>query len=269
MTGYLVVEGPYDLAFFLAILKRLWGAEEVKKLTELPQALRGLIPKTFPANKSGDFSLGVGVPTFCRIAPRPESAERAETWVVVHVAVGDGALPSRLEQTLNEVDRDTFDAIGLVLDADSSKTPPERFDALAKALKKRKLKYPSGLDKVEPGTPRIGVFVLPDNSSQGTLENLLIACGERSYPDLMSGARQYVEGMKPHVQKLSKNEQEELLTKAAGTNKATIASVATLIKPGRALQNSIRDNAWISPDTLALPALQPTLTFLRDLLGLP
>ena len=259
MIGYIVVEGPHDMAFLQAVLRVKWGATLVQKVGDLPAHLGRLVPTTFPANPKGDFSQRVEVPTFLRLG---------SDWVVIHSAVGDGQLVARLRRTTAEIDLTLLDAVGIVLDADSQKTPQQRFEALGEALQRQELPAPSAFGAIDPGPPRIGALVLPDNASQGTLEALLLACGQSSYPVLMNGSRTHVAAMAQHVAALSIDEKKDFV-KPAGPNKATIATVASLLKPGKSVAVSIQDNAWISPTTLALPVLQPTITFLRDLLGLP
>jgi hypothetical protein len=259
MIGYIVVEGPHDVAFLQAVLRVQWGAALVQKVGDLPPLLGRLVPTSFPANAAGDFSQRVDVPTFLRLGG---------DWVVIHSAVGDGQLVARLRRTSAELNLAHLDAVGIVLDADTQKTPQQRFDALGKALQKQALPAPSVVGAIDPGPPRIGALVLPDNAGQGTLEALLLACGQASYPALMTGSLGHVVAMAQHVTALTADEKKDFV-KPAGPNKATIATVASLLKPGKSMAVSVQDNAWITPTTLALPVLQPTITFLRDLLGLP
>lgn len=111
-------------------------------------------------------------------------------------------------------------------------------------------------------------MVLPDNERQGTLEDLLLACGERAYPDLYPKATAFVESAAIELAKLPSREREEF-AKAAGPNKATVAAMAALLKPGKSIQVSIQDNAWLSSATLGLNVLKPSLDFLSDLFQPP
>lgn len=259
MIGYIVVEGPHDVAFFTAILRVHWSAILVQRISDIPPALKALIPTSFPANTNGDFTQRVDVPTFCKVGA---------DWFVIHPAVGDGQLVSRLQRSIQEIGLDTFDAIGLVLDADSKKSPSDRFNALCIALKKKQLPTPTSLGIIDLGPPKLGVLVLPDNSSNGTLEELLLTCGQQSYPNILQASAAHVQNMTVHVQNLPEAERKEF-GKSAGPNKATIATVASLLKPGKSIAASIQDNSWVTHDTLALPALKPTLDFLHNLLGPP
>ena len=58
------------------------------------------------------------------------------------------------------------------------------------------------------------------------------------------------------------------LQKAAGDNKAIIGSIATILRPGRAVQASLQDNRWLSDATLMLPRVRAVQEFLVDLLEL-
>ena len=69
-------------------------------------------------------------------------------------------------------------------------------------------------------------------------------------------------------QSLSTDDREEL-AKPAGTNKAVVASVASILPPGRAIQVSIQDNRWLrETTTLQLPRVRAVHDFLVNLLDL-
>jgi hypothetical protein len=56
------------------------------------------------------------------------------------------------------------------------------------------------------------------------------------------------------------------LRKPAGRQKAVVSSIASVLKPGRAIQVSIQDNRWLSSRTLAEPKVALLRQFLRDLI---
>jgi hypothetical protein len=85
-------------------------------------------------------------------------------------------------------------AFGLVLDADTT-TPQQK--AIKYANELREL-YPSLVgepSKIIAGKPRTGIYVLPDNIRQGTLDNILVDCATLVYPDHKVGAIQFLDGL--------------------------------------------------------------------------
>ena len=61
----------------------------------------------------------------------------------------------------------------------------------------------------------------------------------------------------------------EEIRRPAGTTKAVINAIASVLKPGKAIQTSIQDNRWVRDAGLAVPAVAEVSAFLRTLLQLP
>jgi hypothetical protein len=113
------------------------------------------------------------------------------------------------------------------------------------------------------GTPRLGLYILPNNSDQGVLETLLCECGEVSYP-------LYMERAKSYVGQFSKEElrQNKVKWKPFDEEKAIVAAVASILKPGKTNTVSIADNAWVSTETeKQIVALKNLVSFLRELIS--
>jgi hypothetical protein len=63
------------------------------------------------------------------------------------------------------------------------------------------------------------------------------------------------------------NQFSEIKWKRFDKDKATIATVASVLKPGKTNTTSIADDKWISSDTAQLiPAIQSLVDFLRNLI---
>jgi hypothetical protein len=58
------------------------------------------------------------------------------------------------------------------------------------------------------------------------------------------------------------------LDREAGRNKTIVGSVASILRPGKAVQVSIQDNRWLRDATLMLPRVRAVQEFLIDLLEL-
>jgi len=94
------------------------------------------------------------------------------------------------------------------------------------------------------------------------LETLLLKCGEIAYRDYLQRANNYID-------RFSEEERKKLKWKPFDREKAIIATVVSVLKPGKTNQASISDNQWISSETAeSVEDLQKLVSFLEDLLGL-
>lgn len=228
---YFVVEGPHDVE----VIGRLLGHRGFKRRRELDGLdpfWRRLVPRTFPID--GDLLRRVPVPIFF---------DTSEWSVAVHSAIGMDAIGKMLRTSLTTLDEPP-DAVGVMVDAD--------FDVSARARWERVTSMLSGLDcgaspgSIGTGHPRAGVFVLPDNASTGTLEDVLLACGEHCYPALLASAKRLVEGLDPHDESVFKSKSDRRdFEKPTGRAKAIAGCVASVLRPGKSIQVSIQDNRWL------------------------
>jgi hypothetical protein len=248
--AYIATEGPHDVEF-LAGLLRPWGLRRVRQVADVDPFWQRLIPTTFPHR--GDLLERVPVPTFF------VSADHS---VALDSAIGIDNLYKRVEENLGQL-RDPS-AVGVVLDADDEAAGAQ-FAVLASGLRKLGLPIPADPGHVSSAPPRCGIFVLPDNASTGTLETLLEECAAASYPGLLAHAATYIEGVDGLA--LATADRKEF-NKPAGRSKAKIAAMASILKPGRAIQVSLQDNQWLRGAALQLPRIVAVRDFLADLLGL-
>jgi hypothetical protein len=218
--AYLVVEGPHDVEFVGRLLKP-HGFKRVRPYEELDPYWDDLVPKSFPPygrDKKRDLTSRVPVPTFF-------SSVAAS--VAVHAAGGDSEIVNRVEETLLVPLASPPDAIGVLLDADSVESPDARFNAIRAALaKKTSLALPTKPGEVSMASPSCGIFVLPDNQSRGTLEDLLIEGASIHYSSLLLDAQALVSGAQAGRHFLAPDDMREL-NKPAGPKKAAVACVAT------------------------------------------
>jgi hypothetical protein len=123
----------------------------------------------------------------------------------------------------------------------------------------------------QPGVsePRAGVYVLPNNEDHGTLETILLKCGEKVYPDLIAGARAWIEPLDPEDNTIFVTAKErKYLAKPAGKSKAVVAAVASVLRPGRSVQVSIQDNRWLSDnEALSTPEVAAFQAFVSSLIN--
>jgi len=253
---YLIVEGQHDIAF-VARLLRAFDIKQVNKKSLLDPFWDVLIPKTFPVQD--DLLKRVPVPAFF---------ENATHSIAVHSAQGITRLAETLDETLSLINRERFASYGFLLDADQQQDPNERFDALITELKSHQVNVPTSLHlgEVAGGNPLFGVFILPDNQSQGTLEDVLLQTAQINYAHLSSAAQAYIQAI--NESQLTHDDLDEF-KKPAGRKKAHISSMASILKPGKAIQNSIQDNRWLDGEALNLPIVKSISTFLARLFELP
>ncbi|MEB3161937.1 MAG: DUF3226 domain-containing protein [Prochlorothrix sp.] len=255
---YIVAEGPQDLEFLIRLLK-FYNLSRITCLSSLDSFWKPLIPRTFPVDD--DLTKRVPVPTFLR---------NADLSVALHSAIGISRLSDTIEESLALlIPASEIFGVGLVLDADDRQTPQERFDKLTSELSSKLflpgLSLPSVLGEVAKGSPRFGIFIMPNNFDAGTLEDILLECAQVNYPDLLKLARDYVSGI--DCTQLNTDDLRHL-RKPAGQNKAVISSISSILRPGRTLQVSIQDNRWVDEHTIELESVKLARTFLGEITGL-
>jgi hypothetical protein len=249
---YFVTEGPHDVEVIGRLLSPL-GAKRVQKFRELDLFWERLVPRTFP--HEGDLLRRVPVPVFFQ-------ADKFS--VAVKPAVGISAIPQVTRASLAALD-DPPAAVGVVVDADAQNA----LDVWQKITDEMpEFDFGKGPGQLGRGEPRSGVFVLPNNKDAGTLETILLKCGEQVYPGLIEGARAWIGPLDPADRAIFVNKQEGRdLAKPAGKDKAVVAAVASVLRPGKSVQVSIQDNQWISdPEKLAVAEVTALQKFITGLI---
>ena len=186
--------------------------------------------------------------------------------VAVHSAVGDTRLIQTVEENAGVLDSSALTGIGVIFDLDSALTPDERYMVIRDRLRAKGYDFPDDAGTLNAGLPHLGAFVLPDNRSSGSLENILLECAQHVYPTLLSSAITHVEAAL-RDDSLTADDLREL-GKPAGRNKAIISAIASILRPGRATQVSVQDNRWVRGSALTLPRVEAVQSFLVNLLEL-
>jgi hypothetical protein len=86
---------------------------------------------------------------------------------------GRGNLRPYLKEFGVRPDRDVVQSLGITRDADDQ--PQGAFQSVCALLQANGLPAPAGPGQIVDGPPRVGVFIMPDNQSQGMLEDLCLA----------------------------------------------------------------------------------------------
>lgn len=248
--AFLAVEGPTDEAVVSRALKLLG----FKKFDGTPGKLdpfwKPLVP-TYPT---------AGGNLYARL-PMPTILHSATTSVAI--MSGEGSrLPTLVKATLtNSNIHPALQAFCVVADADDN-SPDAVCARYREKFKELFPAFPSEPSRVVAGSPSLGMYVFPDGKSKGVVEHLALECGGTAYPTLLQAARAYVAGFSDADRRKEK-------WAPFDHQKAEIATVASLLKPGKTNAMTIHDNDWISHATRATPMLAALLDFLGRLLAVP
>ncbi|WP_204102800.1 MULTISPECIES: DUF3226 domain-containing protein [Spirulina sp. CCY15215] len=262
---YFVAEGQHDIAFLVKLLMESFELEIIQYFSDLDSFWEHLIPRTFPP-KDGDFVKRIPIPQFL---------QNENLSIALHSANGIEQITNTLEESLAVIDDlSLLFGIALILDADQKEKPSERFDRLIQELSakpelSKKLDFVDfkalKLGEVEKNDKKFGVFIIPNNKDSGTLEEILIECAKMNYTDLHRLAESYIASV--DLTSLGKKDRKEF-KKPAGKNKAIVSSISSVLKPGKAIQVSIKDNCWIDSQTLKLENIALIREFIAKILGI-
>lgn len=252
--GFAVVEGPHDVEFVYRLLSP-FGLSRVRKEIDLDPVFSPLIPRNYPPE--GDLQKRMPIPLFL------QSATHA---IAIHSAQGDTRLVETIQENFTLLDSDQITGIGILLDSDKENLPIERYNSIRDQRREIGFSFDDSAGSITLGTRRLGAFVLPDNHSQGTLEDLLLECALHCYPTLLSSAANHVDS----VQNDATLTQDDLkdFRKPSGRNKAVIGSIASILRPGKAIQTSIQDNRWLQNTSLDLPRIKAVQNFFAGIFEL-
>ncbi len=218
------VEGNHDQVFLKRILcKLLVFSEWNKKLDTLDPLWRKFIP-TYPVK--GDYYKRLDMPSILY---------RDDLSVAIYLGEG-GNLTKNLNLKFSDLDINDFSAFAIIVDADKD-IPNEKAKEYCDKLKEYFPNFPNLAIALVKGSPNLGIYILPNNSDQGVLDTLLCKCGEFAYRVHMQRAKDYINQF---------SSQETKHWKPFDTEKATIATVVSVLKPGKTNTVSIADNEWIS-----------------------
>lgn len=247
------VEGNHDQAFLSKVLRELLGFSKCEDQKNLDALWRKFIPVYPP--KTGRLHVRLDMPSILY----------TDT-LSVAIYAGEGSnLVNNLKDKLADIDYlNSLSAFAIVADADRQK-PAEVAKKYYDELRGYFTDFPFEISEtgtIIEATPRLGIYILPNNSDQGVLDTLLCACGEVAYPIYMERAKSY-------ISQFSDEEIKQIGWKPFDKEKATVATIASILKPGKTNTVSISDNDWISTQTeQQISSLQNLTNFLRKLLSM-
>lgn len=247
------VEGNHDQAFLSKVLCELLGFSKCNDQHCLDDLWRKFIPVYPP--RTGRLHLRLDMPSILY-----------DDTLSVAVYAGEGSrLVENLKDKLADIDYiNSLSGFAIVADADKQ-IPAVTAKKYHDDFKDFFPDFPSEICEVGAvaGDPlRLGIYILPNNSDQGALDTLLCACGDVAYPQFMERAELY-------ISQFSDEEVRQIGWKPFDREKAKVATVTSVLKPGKTNTASIADNAWVSSHTeQQVSGLQNLMTFLRRLLSI-
>jgi len=242
------VEGNHDQAFLQRIFCKLLG---FSKWDENPETLDHIWNKFIPQypTKKRKYYARLDMPSILH-----------KEDVAIAIYVGEGSnLIQNLRDKLSDIDPDSFAAFAIIADADKN-SPDEIAKIYQDGLKEYFPYFPIELGTTVKGSTNLGIYILPNNSDKGVLDTLLCKCGEMAYPIHMARAKTYINQF---------SDEEIKHWKPFDRQKAIVAAITSILKPGKTSTVSISDGKWISNDTAErIPEISALLDFLTDLIDL-
>ena len=241
----LATEGPHDQAFLAKLLRTL-GLERIRDdRNSLDAFWAGFLP-TYPPQQ---LYTRMNIPSI--MISQTHS-------VAVYWGEGSNLIPRLVSLTTNfKRYKEDIDAFGLIVDADN-RQPGLIANESAEKLRAIFPMISAVPGTITTGTPRTGIYVLPDNSRQGTLDSCLLECASVVYPDHRDGAEKFLDSL---------NSQHTSHLRTFTREKAVVACIVGVLKPGRTNTASIADNNWISEQTVTNVAEVSSLrNFIKSLL---
>jgi hypothetical protein len=264
--GLIVAEGPHDVQAVGTLLDQ-FGFSIVRQLAKLDPAFHALVPRVAP--HKGDLLKRIPIPAFY-------SNSQAQVVALLTAGGTAHALVDALDEAVWVLGLSSVPLafVGIVCDADDAPVKQCYSDLLRRLAHSRD---PLGQSYVLPaapgltasGNPRFGIYVLPDNATSGTLEHLLLESARFAYPDLLQLSKRFVlHARRSLIGRLPSRDRKDF-SKPHGKEKAIAASVANILRPGKAIQVSLQDNDWLKGRALNAPKVQQLSAFLSSLLNLP
>ena len=256
MPRYVIigVEGPHDLAFVSKLLSLKGFQRYDGVFSNLDHFWLPFVPK-YP--KGGQLYVRLDMPAILFTE---------DISVAIYAATGTN-LRTKFPATfvVNPQFKDSVSAFGVIADSDD-RMPADVATDYATAFRPHFPHFPNVPGTVDLSVIRTGIFVLPDNLAQGTIETILLECADTVYPDLKARAEVFLDGVDRTV--LRGRDLDEI-SAPFGPHKAHVGTIVNFLKPGKTTQVSIQDNRWLEKQAVHLPKVAAINAFIDLLLNLP
>jgi hypothetical protein len=248
----IVVEGVHDAAVVESLLKPHF--EKISERSDVPEHWHRFFSTTPAGPHSKPSQL---VPVFLK-------GKRGDKFIMIRLAGSHQRLATALAEDVRDLTPVVPSAIGILVDADAE----DISDRVARIRTELQGQQPPLVFPAIPGEfgcdngCKTGIFVVPDNSSPGTIEVLIKEAAQHLHPTLFRKAAEYVSGIdEGDVPARFRDD-----FNANGRAKAIVHSVGAVLKPGRPIQACITDCGWF--DEHGLPRISRLRGFLFELIGI-
>ena len=180
----ILCEGRHDQLALesLAVTHARWVLR-TEHINALPTVVRQTFPNPPTLNNRG---------TGYDIASIPSYLEKDNRWVVLHALGGvDNVLGRNARLLLGNLD-ELPDAVGIVVDADTTEIE-DRVRAFQNNLKSLFPHATEGVaGQVWGSSPKLGLWVAPDNFTAGEMTDILVAAAKLAKPKLIGRGQRFV-----------------------------------------------------------------------------
>lgn len=244
----ILCEGAHDQAILLG-LATICGSWQLFRADpeELPQPFID----RYPAPKRDPYG-------WSQFEPRPRYLRRDDRWLEIrHLGSDTKVLGNIGVQLVMSYVTDPLIGFGVIVDVDDkgidSRVASFR-DVYGKELPRARS---AGAGGIVGSSPRIGLWVAPDNSSAGSLLDTLVTAGKKTRPELIIEAEKFVQAAGQHGE-----------MRATESNaKPILGSAIQVDRPGASLATALMalSEKWFTPDLAKVEPFSGLLEFIDTL----
>lgn len=244
----ILCEGAHDRGFLIGLAAVCGG-------WQVFDGSRDELPEAFDANYPEPKLDSSGWPEFI---PSPEYLRKDDRWLEVRPLGGiDKVLGKTGVRFVEARLRDPLDGLGIVVDADDSRIE-SRVDSFRDRYKKILASaHDAVAGKVVDGSPRVGLWVAPNNEDAGSLLDTLITAGKTTRPKLILEAEKFVHAAARHAK----------MRPEKSRAKSIAGSAVQVDMPGASLATALMasPNKWFTPDLAKIEPFSGLLEFIDTL----
>ena len=170
-------------------------------------------------------------------------------------------IPFYLRSLINNDDLPKLDSLAIIGDADS-KPPDKTVQEFTDSFGEFGFALPKHAGEFAQKEYKVGVYVFPNNNCRGILEYILIECGRKRYPELISQAEEFTQTLRNQgIKHKSLRGYRKL--------KTHVALTASVLRPGDNNEMTLIHDEWVSDATKDIESVKQFLDFLTTLLEVP
>lgn len=244
----ILCEGAHDQAMLLG-LATICGDWQLLKADpeDLPQPFND----RYPRPKPDPFG-------WSQFEPRPRYLRKDDRCLEVRPLGSDTQVLGKLGvQLLTSHLSDPLIGFGVVVDADDKGVEARVASFRDLYGEKLPLARSAGAGSVVGSSPRIGLWVAPNNSSAGSLLDTLVTAGKRTRPKLIIEAEKFVQTAARYGEMRPEESRAKLIT----------GSAVQVDRPGASLATALMalPNKWFTPDLAKVEPFSSLLEFVDTL----